>query len=377
MKEVLFVFFQTSNQANGGINSLIEIILNLKKVKPVVLTQRETAVTEKLRASGVEVVLWDMKAGGKLAKIRNVLHFTSFLSKLMRKRAIDVIHFNDMLSLMHATVLLRFWKSKRIIFNVRDVFEPERPYIGRWKLVNYCSDMIVLSHNMKESLLTRLPLKNPTYWHNHIHVSFSIVDFTRFYLPTNQERNQLIEDLDFDEDHKHLLYVATFNVKKNQIGFLQEFVPLMKGNNWKVHFIGDFNPDDNPYAAECENIVKGMDSNQLVFHGFKRNVEDFYKAADLTLVPTRREGLARCMIESLSSGTPVVSFDVASAVEILIDGKTGVVVEQGNYKYLHAVIIKLFSNDHILTELRSNALDLSRKKFSVQNVLDVYQKLYQ
>ena len=56
----------------------------------------------------------------------------------------------------------------------------------------------------------------------------------------------------------------------------------------------------------------------------------YMKAADLLVVPSRYEGLAYTMIESLAAGLPLVAFDVPGSASVVRQGETGFVVPQGD-----------------------------------------------
>lgn len=375
-QDVLFVFFQTSNKANGGLNSLMEIILNLKQVRPLVVTQRDTDLTKKLVQNGVEVIILPIKSSKKWTKAFNILSFSVSILKLIKKRSIKVIHINDMNSLMHSAFAIKKSKAK-VVFNIRDVFEPNRSYGKKWRLVNLCDEVIVLSHNMKVELLRRLPLNKRKSWAERFHVSFSIVNFKRFTRPTAEERKQCQTALGFDPNETNLLYVATFGIKKNQLQFIREALPLLRTLNVKLHFVGDFNPDVNSYAKSCKLAINGEVQDKVVFHGFQSDVETFYKAADLTLVPTLREGMARCMIESLSCGLPVVSFDVSSAEEILTSySSCGIVVPQGEYQQMVEGIKTLLNDKTKRDAFAQNGFELSRRIFDKTAVVQAYETVY-
>ncbi|MEM7380597.1 MAG: glycosyltransferase family 4 protein, partial [Bacteroidota bacterium] len=96
----------------------------------------------------------------------------------------------------------------------------------------------------------------------------------------------------------------------------------------------------------------------------------------LTVVPTRREGLARCMIESLACGTPVVSFDVTSAREILEGYDCGVVIPQGRYKEMADAILRLLGDIQRYEVLSENGSKLASELFAVRQVINIYESIY-
>lgn len=74
--------------------------------------------------------------------------------------------------------------------------------------------------------------------------------------------------------------------------------------------------------------------NVFHFHGFVEDMRVWCQALDLAILVSRREGLARAMIEPLAYGIPVVAFDITSTREILEQHACGIVVPRGDYAHL-------------------------------------------
>jgi glycosyltransferase involved in cell wall biosynthesis len=94
------------------------------------------------------------------------------------------------------------------------------------------------------------------------------------------------------------------------------------------------------------------------------------------IVASRNEGLARCMIESLACGTPVVSFDVCSAREILQGHDCGVVVSGGDYDAMVHEIVTLFEAGEVRAELGHRAAEAAKKLFNPPEIISRYEQLY-
>lgn len=374
---IVFAFLQSANKANGGLNSMAEIMLGLgQKHDVLAITQKETDFTQRLKGAGVDLRLVPVQVKSGWRKVINVIGFSRAVRKVCLEREAEVLHINDIRTLIHLAPVLKTLKLKKV-FNIRDVLETHRSYDIKWKLVNICDDIIVLSHSMKEQLQQKLPLDKCKKREDHFHVSYSVVDFNRFKAVKQCEIQEYKTKLGFEKGKRHLLYVATINFKKNQVDFIKEAMPLLREQNIVVHFIGDFEPDQNSYAAECLTHMQDVDSEGVRFHGFQKNVDEFYKAGDLTLVPTRREGLARCMIESISCGTPVVSFDVASSREILeSDRPAGLVVPQGDYHKFCNAIFALLEDEELYQTYSENGYMLSRQLFRKDIVVKLHESIY-
>jgi glycosyltransferase involved in cell wall biosynthesis len=90
------------------------------------------------------------------------------------------------------------------------------------------------------------------------------------------------------------------------------------------------------------------------------------------VLASEKEGLARCMIEAISCGTPFVSFDVASAREILEQHDCGVVVPEGDYAQLSAAIARLCGNPGDLAAKAGRGIATGRRLFSAETVVSSY-----
>lgn len=76
------------------------------------------------------------------------------------------------------------------------------------------------------------------------------------------------------------------------------------------------------------------------------------------------------LVESMAAGTPAISYDIKYGPnDIIVDGKNGFIVPNGNKKQLAQKIIKIMKEDKVYESMSKNALDV-RETFSEQE----YQK---
>jgi glycosyltransferase involved in cell wall biosynthesis len=84
---------------------------------------------------------------------------------------------------------------------------------------------------------------------------------------------------------------------------------------------------EGPERATLQNLTSRLGLQDRVhFLGFVRTIRQLILAADATVMPSRREGLSRAVLESLALGVPVVGADTRG-VRDLIDSDTGVIVD--------------------------------------------------
>jgi len=100
---------------------------------------------------------------------------------------------------------------------------------------------------------------------------------------------------------------------------------------------------------------------------------------DVVVHTSLREGLARVLPQSLAMGKPCVSFDIDGAPEVVINDKTGYLVETYDNKGLADSISRLLENPQLRKEMGENGrrhVDPAfRTETMVREIAEVYEML--
>ncbi len=105
------------------------------------------------------------------------------------------------------------------------------------------------------------------------------------------------------------------------------------------------------------------------------NLEQFFAALDLYIMPSRSEGLGSSALLAMARGLPVVASRVGGLPEIVEEGVTGWLVAPASAEALADAIRAAASNPDRLRTLGGNALQRARL-FSVDIMLDRTERLY-
>ena len=73
----------------------------------------------------------------------------------------------------------------------------------------------------------------------------------------------------------------------------------------------------------------------------KEQLLERYQDANLFLFPSRHEGMPNAMLEAMACGLPVVASQIAGNEELVVDGKTGLLVPPESVDALSTAIKKL------------------------------------
>ena len=373
---ILFVIHQIGSGADGGIRSITELIAAAGGDAKHVVTNLESGVTDRLRTVA-PVSIWDMSgedgygARGSKWKLRakqvkGRLENNLRTYREVRRRKVDILHANDHRAFWNTVFGARAAGAK-VIFNVRDTMMEGRP-VGQWKrALTLCDRFLVLSKEMIESWRADLrPASESAHNRDKFAYIYSIVDRDVFFPVEEAARGELRQVLGIEEGRPVLAYVGRFDEKKAQLDFIELALPELKRRRPDAitYFVGDFVPEADPYAAKCAAAVMRLGLSDTVrFMGYSPRTADWYRAADIVLLASRREGLPRCMIESLACGTAFTTFDVCSAREILEGYDCGMVVPGGDYIAFAAVCAVALDDPERLARYRARGPTLTEQLF--------------
>lgn len=108
----------------------------------------------------------------------------------------------------------------------------------------------------------------------------------------------------------------------------------------------------DPVPAEVRQALENQDN--VSFAGEQRDSAPFYKAIDLVVLPTYREGFPNVALEAAAMQLPVVVTNVTGCVDAVVDGVTGTFVPVAQAGPL-AEAIKRYVRDPNLRRLHGNA----------------------
>ncbi|PIC69184.1 glycosyltransferase family 1 protein [Sporosarcina sp. P16b] len=173
----------------------------------------------------------------------------------------------------------------------------------------------------------------------------------------------------FDNEIR-LLFIGRI-MKAKGIEELLEAAMIVKRQHSNVQFdlIGSMEED---YEQEIQELEK---EGIVKYYGQQTDVHSFIKNSHATVLPSYHEGLANVLLESASSGRPILASKVPGCIETFEDGITGFGFEVKNVDSLVAAINEFLNLSYPQKkEMGYKGRLKVEKEFDRELVIDTYLK---
>lgn len=144
----------------------------------------------------------------------------------------------------------------------------------------------------------------------------------------------------------HILIASRLSREKNIKSAIEAMQPVVATHSK----VGLIIVGSGPEEAKLKKIVTrlGLESN-VVFEGWQDDHSDYYKTADVLVLPSYYEGYGMVVVEAITAGCPVIMTDVGCAGDIVKDHENGLIVPVGDTPALRYAIERLVSGKLKLT----------------------------
>ncbi|WP_051004277.1 glycosyltransferase family 4 protein [Treponema primitia] len=200
------------------------------------------------------------------------------------------------------------------------------------------------------------------------------VDFSRFHPVSEIEKYQLRKQLGYNAKDFIILYIAEFIPRKNHIYLLRQ-IPRLRESvpNLKIVFAGK-----GKLLDACKKTVEKLDAKEIVdFLGYRNDIDILCQIADIHIAISKQEGLGVNNIEAMASGLPIICSKIRGHIDVVTNGRNGLLFELFNPKKMVNSIITLYSNPVLRKHIAQNNV-LDAQKYSINtaisNMAEIYQK---
>ncbi len=210
------------------------------------------------------------------------------------------------------------------------------------------------------------------------------VDSERFR-PDQELGKELRKELKISADKQLVGMAGNYKEQKNHRLFVMMAAKIAAENS-ESHFVIVGNPlegslEDNKYYNEIHELSNQLGLlDRMTFLTARSDMERFYNACDITVLPSSREGTPNVMLESMACGTPMVATDVADNAFVLQDGVDGRVISLEDHESTAAefagAVGELLNDDARREEMGNAARRRVEEEFSLRRLAEKTADIY-
>ena len=209
------------------------------------------------------------------------------------------------------------------------------------------------------------------------------VDTDRFRPASADERRSLRVQLQLPEETPIVLFVGVFTQDKRPHLLYAAWARLAAaGVPSAIVFVGatrPINQEIDPGLGADIRARAAADglSEHVFFVESSHTIDQYFRAADIYVLPSIREGLSIALLEAMSSGLPCVVSQLPGSTDVLIEhGKNGMLVRPDDQEAFTEAIESLVRHRDLARMLGAAARETVVERYSIQRTAGAWLAAY-
>ena len=228
----------------------------------------------------------------------------------------------------------------------------------------FCTIIYSCSNTVTQFLLQEIGIKR-----EKVVTIPNSVDVDSFSIKINKEKK--IRELDLNSGLKIVGTVCRLHEPKKGVKILLEAAKKLKKKSRFDLLIVGTGKDEKMLRLTAER-----DEINAHFLGERGDVREILQVMDVFVLSSLYEGLPVSVLEAMACGIPVVATNVGGSKEVVLDGKTGFLVEPGNPYELAEKIKELLGDAKMRKNFGEAGFKRVKEKFSIEKTVDSIENLW-
>jgi N-acetyl-alpha-D-glucosaminyl L-malate synthase BshA len=193
----------------------------------------------------------------------------------------------------------------------------------------------------------------------------NFVNLSRFQPTSNGNRNSQVSN------KLKITHVSNFRPVKQPKRMAKIFLEISKQIDAELWLVGDGEEMD----AVKELIRQGGAEDRVRYWGLQQDVSTLLAQSDLLLMSSQAESFCLAALEAMACGVPVLATRVGGVPEVVVDGQTGILFDNGDQETAVRQAVGLLS-DPVKHAMMGAAAFRRATRFSRHEIVPKYEALY-
>ncbi|SFE34446.1 N-acetyl-alpha-D-glucosaminyl L-malate synthase BshA [Alteribacillus iranensis] len=174
------------------------------------------------------------------------------------------------------------------------------------------------------------------------------------------------------DQEKVVIHISNFRPVKKVLDVIEAFAVLKKDCPAVLLMVGD-GPDRLRACQKAEEL--GI-SDQVLFLGNQKNIEDYLHISDLMFLLSEKESFGLAALEAMACGVPVIGSNAGGIPEVITHEEDGYIVPVGAAEQAGQLGAALLNEEETYKYFSTNAVKRAKTVFSSERIVEQYESIY-
>lgn len=165
-----------------------------------------------------------------------------------------------------------------------------------------------------------------------------------------------------------VLFAGRFSREKGLRDLLDAWAEMPRPGRAKLVVVGDQSGDIPEDSIE--------ESDHVIVRGWSDDLAQYYRAADIFVLPSHVEGMSNALLEAMCSGLAVVATNVGAAPEMIRSGTNGSLLDPGDRASLATKLDEFIDDPELRAQVGAEAASTVRVRFAIEPVVTRIEGCY-
>jgi glycosyltransferase involved in cell wall biosynthesis len=291
--------------------------------------------------------------------------------KIGRMYKVRLVHLNNIMGSQLAGILAAKMLGVPCVGHLRDFEEVDRVTTLYARLIDL---HIAISGAIKDNLL-RLLVPD-----EKIVVVFDAIDLQDF--DDTVSIGHLRQEFGLNEEEQLFGIFGRIVGWKGIVEFVHAAALVIQSRaNTKAFIVGDCSDGDTDYLKVVKELIAGYElEEKIILTGYRTDVPALMQLMDVVVhASISPEPFGMVIIEAMAMKKPMVATRMGGPLDIMLNGRTGILVAPGNTKEMADAIERLLADKGLAFDMgrsgKKRVIDMFTKERYARQVEDVYIRL--
>jgi glycosyltransferase involved in cell wall biosynthesis len=381
-KKGRILYLHAGSELYGADRILLELVSGMKEDgwEPIIILPNQGPLVQEFEAIGVKVIIMAFPVlrrkyfnpSGILSFFSQITKYTKEITKIIKEYNVSIVHSNTL------AVLPGIFAAKKSnishIWHVHEIITSPSFLTKMLSMLayRYSDKVVTVSKAVKNHFVKGYPRTE-----SKTVVIYNGINSNKFKPDQNIDR---YEKLGLPPETKIFGMIGRINRWKGQLDLLSAAEEVLnKIPESHCLFVGGVFENETQFRDKLLQGIasKGLD-NRITVLDFQKDPENVHRYFDVFILPSiEPDPLPTVVLESMSTGVPVVAYSHGGAPEMVKDNETGYLVEVKNTKIMAERIMTLLNNPELKNRMGKNGRERILNHFSKSAFFKNFSSMYE